>query len=165
MRRFCFMAAAAAVIALAGCSKPPAGDQFTKTDVETITKTIQDLNAAFNAKNAEKVSTFFAGNGVLMPPNQSTARARDAVKQYYVARFNEGATDLQLEPKDIYGSGSLGYASGDYRLMVGTAEPQRDRGKFVWIFRKADNRWMIEYVIFSSDFAPRPAAAPATPAE
>lgn len=162
MRRFRFIAAAAAIIAMAGCSTPPAGDQFTKTDVETITKTIQDLSAAFNAKDADKVSSFFAGNAVVMPPNQSTARARDAVKQYYVARFNEGATDLELEAKDIYGSGPLGYASGDYRLMVGTgaAEPHRDRGKFVWILRKADNRWLIEYVIFSSDFAPR-AAAPA----
>jgi hypothetical protein len=30
--------------------------------------------------------------------------------------------------------------------------PQRDRGKFLWIFRENNNQWFIEYVIFSSDF-------------
>jgi ketosteroid isomerase-like protein len=92
-----------------------------------------------------------------MPPNQSTARSKDSVKQYYVGRFNEGARDLELDPKDISGVGTLAYASGDFRLNLERegGEPQRDRGKFVWIFRKSNNRWLIEYVIFSSDFAPR----------
>ena len=30
--------------------------------------------------------------------------------------------------------------------------PRRDRGKFLWIFRESNNQWLIEYVIFSSDF-------------
>jgi len=151
------MAAAAAILALAGCSKAPTGDQFTKADVESITKISQDLNAAFNAKDADKVSALFAPNAVLMPPNQSTARARDAVKQYYVARFEEGATNLELEAKDIAGTGTLAYANGDYRLNVEHAgtDPQRDRGKFLWVLKKNDGRWQIEYLFFSSDFAPR----------
>jgi hypothetical protein len=79
----------------------------------------------------------------------------------YVGRFHEGATDLELDLKDISGVGTLAYASGDFRLNLSPHaddEAQRDRGKFVWIFRKLNNRWLIEYVIFSSDFAPRAAA-------
>lgn len=159
MRTLRSIAAAAALVTLVGCSQAPAGAQFTKADVDSITKTVQELSTAFNAKDADKVAALFASNAVLMPPNQSTARARDAVKQFYAARFAEGATELTLDPKDISGSGPLGYASGDYRLIMapGAAggEPQRDRGKFVWIFRKSGERWQIEYVIFSSDFAPR----------
>ena len=164
MRTLRFTAAAFALVALAGCSKPPVADQFTKADVETITKAIQDVRTGYNAKDADAVAALFASNAVLMPPNQATARSRESVKQYYVARFEEGAAELELEPKDIYGSGTLAYASGDFRLMLASAaggEPRRDRGKFVWIFRKADGRWLIEYVIFSSDFAPRPVPPPA----
>ena len=36
---------------------------------------------------------------------------------------------------------------------------RRDRGKFLWIFRESNNQWLIEYVIFSSDFVtPAPGA-------
>jgi uncharacterized protein (TIGR02246 family) len=145
------------VVALAGCTQAPAGPQFTKSDVEAITKTIQELTARFNAKDPEKVAELFSANAVLMPPNQSTARARDAVKQFYVGRFAEGATDLELEPRDITGVGNLAYATGDFRLNLARPglEPQRDRGKFVWIFRKTNERWLIEYVVFNSDFAAR----------
>jgi uncharacterized protein (TIGR02246 family) len=147
-----------AAIGLFGCSRAPAGPQFTKSDVDAITSRIADLKTAFNEKDPDKVAALFAANAVVMPPNQSTSRARDAVKQYYVARFQEGATDLELDPKDITGVGTLAYASGDFRLNLAPAasgEPGRDRGKFIWIFRKSNDKWLIEYVIFSSDFAPR----------
>ena len=53
--------------------------------------------------------------------------------------------------------------SGDYRLNLvsgdGKQPSRRDRGKFLWIFRETNNQWLIEYVIFSSDFVtPAPGA-------
>ena len=157
MRTLRYLAAVTLVAALAGCSQAPAGPTFTREDTDTITRQIQELRTAFNAKDPDKVAQLFSANAVVMPPNQSTARSRDSVKQYYVSRFADGAQDLELDPKDISGFGPLAYASGDYRLNLVKegAEPQRDRGKFVWIFRKTNDRWLIEYVIFSSDFAPR----------
>jgi ketosteroid isomerase-like protein len=160
MRTLSYLAATAMVAVLAGCSQAPAGAQFTKDDVATITKNIEELRTAFNAKDADKTAALFSANAVVMPPNQSTSRSKESVKQYYVGRFQEGASDLELEPKDISGNGTLAYASGDYRLNLsqGEAEPHRDRGKFVWILRKTNGSWLIDYVIFSSDFAPRAAA-------
>jgi hypothetical protein len=40
----------------------------------------------------------------------------------------------------------LNLVSGDGKTR------RRDRGKFLWIFRESNNQWLIEYVIFSSDF-------------
>jgi len=167
MRTLRFAAPILALTLVAGCSKPAEGPQFTKADAETITKQIDELKTAFNAKDADKVASLFAANAVVMPPNQATARARDAVKQYYVGRFGEGATNLELEARDISGEGPLAYATGDYRLNLARdgAEPQRDRGKFVWIFRKTNGAWLIEYVVFNSDFAPRAATPPAAATE
>jgi uncharacterized protein (TIGR02246 family) len=138
------------------CSQAPAGPQFTREDVDAITKQIQELKVRFNAKDPDKVVELFSANAVVMPPNQSTARAKEAVREYYVGRFAEGATELELDPKDISGVGNLAYASGDYRLnfVKEGQQPERDRGKFIWIFRRTNDRWLIEYVIFSSDFAP-----------
>lgn len=159
MRTLSYFAATALVATLAGCSQAPAtGVQFTKEDVDTITKNIDGLEAAFNAKDADKAAGFFSANAVVMPPNHSTARSKETVRQYYVGRFEEGAQGLELDPKDISGNGTLAYASGDYRLDAAAAGADRDRGKFVWILRKTNGSWLIDYVIYSSDFAPRPAA-------
>jgi ketosteroid isomerase-like protein len=98
----------------------------------------------------------YSTTGVVMPPNKPIMRGRQFVEQYYKDRFAEGATDLELTAADVSGQGTLAYANGDYRLnLVNEGKPQqRDRGKFLWIFRENNNQWLIEYVIFSSDFVP-----------
>ena len=160
MRILRYLAVAVVVAATAGCSQQSAAPTFTQQDTEAITRQVEELRQAFNAKDADKVAGLFSANGIVMPPNQATARSRESVREYYVARFGEGASGLELEPRDISGTATLAYVSGDYRVNVAGAagQPQRDRGKFVWVLRKTNDRWFIEYVIFNSDFAPRTVA-------
>ena len=49
---------------------------------------------------------------------------------------------------------------GDYRLVLAppSGPSRRDRGKFVWIFRELNGTWMIDGIIFSSDFSELPPA-------
>ena len=87
-------AAATCVFVLAlgggGCSQagPP---EFGKADVDNINKMLQEYAAAYNAKDALKVSQMFTGAAVVMPPNASTVRGQENVRDYYVKRFNKGA--------------------------------------------------------------------------
>ena len=121
---------------------------------------VQEFTRAYNAKDAPKVATLFAGGAVVMPPNASTLRGTEFIQAYFIGRFAQGASDLLIEPKDIAGSGALAYASGDFSLkMVPPAggPERRDRGKFLWILRNFSGTWLLEYLIFSSDF---PAAPP-----
>lgn len=143
------------MLALAGCSAPPARE-FGKEDVDGINQLITDFIAVYNAKDALKVSRLFAGAAVVMPPNASTVRGEENVREYYVNRFARGASDLSLEPQDIAGSGSLAHATGDYRLTMAPpgGPSRRDRGKFLFVLRKVKDRWFLEYLMFSSDFAP-----------
>jgi uncharacterized protein (TIGR02246 family) len=142
--------------AVVACSRPT-GTEFDKADVESIRTLIQQFIGAYNVKDAAKVATFFALDAVVMPPNASTVRGAESIQQYYVARFDQGASDLSLDPKDIAGSGVLAYASGDYRLRMAPegGQPRPDRGKFLFVLRDSGNgRWLLEYLMFSSDFAP-----------
>jgi uncharacterized protein (TIGR02246 family) len=145
----------------AGCSGS-SGPRFDKTDVDNINRLIEELRTAFNAKDPAKAAALYSTTGVVMPPNKPIMRGRQFVEQYYKDRFSEGASDLELTAVDVSGQGTLAYASGDYRLNLVAAEgkpSRRDRGKFLWIFRENNNQWMIEYVIFSSDFVtPAPGA-------
>ena len=138
----------------AGCSGS-SGPRFDKTDVENINRLIEELRTAFNAKDPAKAAALYSTTGVVMPPNKPIMRGRQFVEQYYKDRFSEGASDLELTAVDVSGQGTLAYANGDYRLNLVSSDgkpPRRDRGKFLWIFRENNNQWLIEYVIFSSDF-------------
>jgi uncharacterized protein (TIGR02246 family) len=148
------------MVVLSACSAaPPQG--FGQTDEAAIKQLISDFIATYNAKDALKLSQIFTGNGVVMPPNASMVRGTENVREYYVNRFAQGASDLELEPHTVAGSGTLAFASGDYRLNLappgGTS--RRDRGKFLFILRGASGKWLLDHLMFSSDFA---APAPAT---
>jgi ketosteroid isomerase-like protein len=150
-------AAAMCVFVLAlgcgGCSQagPP---EFGKADVDNINKMLQEFVAAYNAKDALKVSQMFTGAAVVMPPNATTVRGQENVRDYYVKRFNQGASGLSLEAADVGGHGSLAFISGDYRLNLAPpgGEVRRDRGKFLFVLRHVRDRWMLEHLMFSSDF-------------
>ena len=148
-----------AVLTSAGCSRA-SGPSFDKEDVGRITNLIEQLRTTFNAKDPAKAAALYSTTAAVMPPNRPLMRGRKFVEQYYVDRFAEGASDLELSPVDISGQGTLAYASGDYRLkLVPKSGAERlDRGKFLWIFREQNGQWLIEYVIFSSDFVAPPNA-------
>jgi uncharacterized protein (TIGR02246 family) len=149
------MAATIMAVALTACSAP-AQDEFDKADRDNITTLVQDFTNAYNAKDAAKTATFFTGGAGFMPPNASTIRGTEAIQAYFAGRFEQGATDLLIEPKDIAGSGALAYATGNFSLRLAPAggPDRRDRGKFLWVLRHLGGRWLMEYVIFSSDFPP-----------
>ena len=159
MTRFTPLVLCVALIGAAACSGR-SGPQFDRSDVENITKLIEQLRIAFNAKDSSRAAALYSSTGVVMPPNRALMRGRQFVQQYYDDRFAEGASDLEMEAADISGQGNLAYASGDYRLNLVPKDGQkrRDRGKFLWVFRENNGVWMIEYVTFSSDFVAPPAA-------
>lgn len=141
-------------IMTAACSGN-SGPRFDKTDVDNINRLIEDLKTAFNAKDPARAAALYSTTGVVMPPNKPIMRGRQFVEQYYKDRFSEGASDLELSAADVSGQGTLAYASGDYRLNLVSSDgkpARRDRGKYLWIFRENNNQWLLEYVIFSSDF-------------
>lgn len=156
MRLLSVAATCVFVLALAGAGCSPAGPpEFGQTDVANIKKMLQEFVAAYNAKDALKLSQMFTGAAVVMPPNASTVRGQENVKDYYVKRFGQGATDLSLEAVDVGGHGPLAFVSGDYRLNLAPpgGEVRRDRGKFLFILRHVGDRWMLDHLMFSSDFA------------
>ena len=148
-----------ASVLTAACSNNT-GPVFDTSDQDKIKTVIQQLTEAFNAKDAKKAAALYTPEAAVMPPNKSLSRGRDFVEQYYTGRFAEGAGDLTLTPSEIKGSGNMGVAIGEYRLTLAPSQgPQRrDRGKFVWIFREQNNVWMIDTVIYSSDFTEPPPA-------
>ncbi len=157
MRASSTQSAILVTVVLAACST--AGSrEFGQADTDAINKLIGEFITVYNAKDAVKVAALFSPGGVVMPPNASTVRGSENVRVYYVNRFQQGASDLALQPSAIAGHGPLAFASGDYRLVMAPpgGESRRDRGKFIFIVRDIGGKWLLDHLMFSSDFAATP---------
>ena len=144
-------------VSVAACGGSAPSQDFGKADAVQITKLVQDLAAAYNAKDVEKIGTFFSGNASVMPANRSTLNGVDAVKGFYKERVTtEGATNLAIETLSVQGQGTLAYFAGTFSLdLKPETGPQRhDRGKVIWILRKLGGQWRFEYQMMSSDLPP-----------
>jgi ketosteroid isomerase-like protein len=150
-------------LSLIGCGGAAPRDEFGRPDAEQISNIVQGFAAAYNAKDVEKIGTYFAGNASLMPANRSTLNGLDAVKGFFQERVGrEGATNLAVDMLSVQGQGTLAYFAGTFSLDLkpeGGPE-RRDRGKVIWILRKMGGQWRIEYQIMSSDLPPVVPPAP-----
>ena len=155
-------------LSLIGCGGAAPKDTFERADAEQISKMIQEFVAAYNAKDVEKIGTFFSGNASLMPANRSTLNGVEAIKGFYRERVGiEGATNLAIEMLSIQGHGPLAYFAGTFSLdLKPEGGPERhDRGKVIWILRKLGGNWRFEYQMMSSDLPPVVPAEPAPAAK
>lgn len=142
---------------LAACGGSAPTDQFGRADAEQISKMVQEFAAAYNAKDVEKIGTYFTGNASLMPANRSTLNGLESVKGFYKERVTtDGATDLEVQMLSVQGHGPLAYFAGTFSLNLKPADgaERHDRGKVIWILRKLGSNWKFEYQIMSSDLPP-----------
>ncbi len=156
-------------LGVASCSGPQV-KEFGREDAAQIRQVVQDFVAAYNAKDAAKLATFYSGSAILEPANSSTVRGPESVVGYYERRFSiDGATNLQIEPREVAGQGTLAYMNGTFSLNLRPeGKPEgHDRGKILFILQNLAKAWKIEISIWNSDLPPAvPAEKPAeTPAK
>ena len=153
MRYAVTIAALALTVAVSACATGAREQGFTRADQDAIRKNAEDLAAAFNAKEVDKVLGFYAENSVFMPPNAPLLRGRDPLKSFYDGMIEQGATDLRLEPDEVSGHGPIAYESGTYSVSYAKGD-QRDRGKYLLVLRNMGGTWRTEKTICSSDLPP-----------
>jgi ketosteroid isomerase-like protein len=152
MRYAVTIAALALTVAVSACATGANQQEFTRADADAIRQTAADLSAAFNARQVDKIVTFYADNSVFMPPNAPLMRGREPLQSFYTGMIERGASNLELNPEEVNGHGPLAYESGTY--SVSYAKGVRDRGKYVRILRNTAGYWRTEKTIWSSDFPP-----------
>ena len=109
-----------AALGLAACSAPAPSQEFGKADVDQIKAMVQDFVTAYNARDLEKVGSFFSASAALMPANRSTLRGVDTVKGYYEGPL-EGRRDH--EPVDRARDGGRPWST---RLLRGHVQPRTE---------------------------------------
>ena len=139
----------------AACSGP-VPEEFTTKDAGTIRQQHDAYLKAFNAKEVQPIIDLYAENSVFMPPNEPIIRGKEALKNFYNDLFKRGATNLKMDITEVSGHGPLAYQSGNYEMELKpeTGTPGRDRGKYLFILRKMQIGWKLEYTMWNSDLPP-----------
>ena len=143
----------ALVVGVSACGSAERTDEFTTQDADVIRQRSQQLATGFNAKEMDVILGLYAENSVFMPPNAPVLRGREPLREFYQDLMGR-ATNLRLETEDIAGHGPLAYETGTYSLVYEDGAI-RDRGKYVFIWRKTNDTWRTEKTIWSSDLPPQ----------
>lgn len=105
-----------------------------------------EMLAAFHAKDAPKLSSYFASDALLAVPGR-TVQGTDAINKANAEDLNDPAFKLNFtnERTDVAQSGDLAYTSGSFQVTftnTQTKKVESQTGTYVTVFRKqADGSW------------------------
>ena len=77
-----------------------------------LNKMAAEWAAAYNAKDAAKLASFYTEDAVFMPPNQPMVKGRANIEAQFKREFQEGFTNLQLKPTESAIAGSQAFEAG-----------------------------------------------------
>jgi uncharacterized protein (TIGR02246 family) len=123
-----------------------------------LNRLASEFAAAFNAKDAKRITTFYTDDGVIMPPDQGMVRGRRDIEAYYTRDFQQDVSDFRLIPIESVVSGEQAFEAGTSRLThrrglssraaVGAAT---QTGKYLVVYKRVGGSWRIAYDIFNND--------------
>jgi uncharacterized protein (TIGR02246 family) len=145
-------ASIALALLVAGCEQagPPAepgaaADTTAATDA--VNRTEQDMLAAFQAKDAARLASYYAPDAVLATPGRPAAKTGEAVRKALSEDFADPNFKLGFtnEKTEVAGSGDIAYTHGSFTVTYTnpeTKQPQNGSGTYVTVFKKqADGSW------------------------
>lgn len=132
-------------------------------DVEqTIRDTDEQWSKAAGAKDVEKTVAFYAGDAIVLPPNEPAVTTNDAIKNLWKGLFNS-ITDISWKTVrvEVAKSGDMAALTGTYEMTM--KDGTKDKGKYCEVWEKKNGIWKCGIDMFSSDL-PAPGVSPAATA-
>ena len=132
------------VLAISGCAP--------QVDVEAESVAIRDAMVewveAENAKDVERMLSFFTDDASLLPPGAPMATGKEAIRGLLSQSIAIPGLTLsaQTTKVEVCGSGDLAYSLGLYEATVNDPQgkPITHDGKFVVVWRKQpDGSWKV----------------------
>jgi uncharacterized protein (TIGR02246 family) len=118
-----------------------------------LNKLAAEFEAAFNAKDAAKVASFYAEDGVAMPPNRPMVKGRSAIEAQLKADMQKQPVTLKLSPFESAIAANRAYEAGTVAVTLPDGRTVND--KYLVVYKLVGGEWKIAYDIWNSD-APAP---------
>jgi uncharacterized protein (TIGR02246 family) len=137
---------------------PCAADAPGVGDVRAVAAGIVEAD---NRRDVERVVGYYAGDAVLMPPNETPVAGREKIRPRYEVLFAAFTPEIELQIQEACAGGGIGFVRGRNggRLVPrGAGEGRALDDAFVMLLRlEADGVWRISHLIWHRQ---SPAAPP-----
>jgi uncharacterized protein (TIGR02246 family) len=153
------------LLALPACTQAPTAPPDTRADDE---KALRDQEAgalaAWVAKDADKVASFYADDATVVIPNAPAIHGREALRGGLKEVFADANFKLEFNPAGVEASkgGDLGYVKGAYTVTQTDPKTKKavtEKGNYLMVYKKqADGSWRIINDWASSEGPAAPAA-------
>jgi len=114
-------------------------------DVQTQLRDLtQDFATSFNTGNYDQAASFFASDGVLMPPQDEGAYGQKSVERLLRQMGEAGYSDLRLETTRVDHSGDMAMELGRFSVVLRKPDGTlvTERGKYVKVWRRL-GAWLV----------------------
>jgi uncharacterized protein (TIGR02246 family) len=150
------------LMVLAGCSTapPPAATVDLAAEEAKIREAEATQMKNWNAKDVEKILTFYADDATLMTPGMPAMKNQDARRSMLKTLTADPNLKLEFSPQrvEVAKSGDVAFSQGTYTMVVTdpkTKKPVTDKGSYVTGYKKqADGSWKAISDINESEVPP-----------
>lgn len=124
-----------------------------------IQQLLTDFEAAFNAKDAATLASFYAADAVLMPQGAPVVKGQPAIRSTLMGLVARGGVLKFNAPLTIEVTGDRAFAAGTYTVTVsvpqatGGTAPLTIPAKYLTVFTRVGNQWKIVYDMQNADEA------------
>ena len=126
-----------------------------EADVEAIDELREQGVAAINGKDVEAYLALVTDDAVLMPPHESPAVGKEAIRSKFQALLDPFTPEVTASSEEVVVAGDWAFERYSFNLKLTpteAGEPIEDSGQGVQIYRRqADGSWKIAYDIWNSN--------------
>lgn len=103
----------------------------------------ETLLSAIKRRDFPALVPLFSPDAVLLPPGRRLIQDGDAIREFW-ASFGEQVQEIAIEPLELKPlCGDVAREVGRIRMSVGDQSPQNVMNKYLLIWQKAGENWLI----------------------
>lgn len=126
----------------------------TATDLRAAVQAVnREFMTAFGRRDAAAIAALYTSAGSVLPPGGPAAEGPVAVQHFWQGAFDLGLAEAVLETGELEAGDGLAYETGAYTLKTAGGEVA-DQGKYMVIWKRDGDRWMIHRDIWNTSVAP-----------
>jgi ketosteroid isomerase-like protein len=144
-------------VALAACNQGPKHDPAA--DAASLDKAAAGWEAAYNGKNAAAVAAIYSEDGQLLPPGAAAVNGRAAIQEFWGHDIETQWAQIAIKAETSEVAGDWAYRSGSFGV-----ESVGFTGKFLEVWKRSGDRWLLHKDIWNADAVDAPPAEAAAPA-
>lgn len=148
MRRLSFYLVILSCVVAGGCSQAPAPVDSRKAAEAAINSTSEEFAKATEAKDLDKIISYYTDDAILFAPSSPAAVGKEAVRKAWQGFLGGPPSKIDVSGTiiDVAASGDLAFERGEFTLTTTDAKGKTASatGKLVDVWKKqADGSWKM----------------------